>query len=93
MAALLFPKKFSSPLFKRALIVNTGYTAERAETVLDENAADLVAFGVLFLANPDLPERFKAVCVLEQSRHCQFLWGAEKGYTDYPALALKKIRI
>ena len=83
----LVPTKMFRSLFKRALIVNTGYTGERAETVLQEGAADLVAFGVPFLANPDLPERLKTGAPLNNPDPGSFYGGGEKGYTDYPALA------
>ena len=47
---------------------------------------DLVAFGVPFLANPDLPERWKRGVPLNAPQFDLFYTGEEKGYTDYPAL-------
>ena len=43
----------------KTIIAGTGYTAETGETALQSGAADLIAYGAAFLANPDLPERFK----------------------------------
>ena len=48
--------------------------------------ADLVAFGVPFLANPDLPIRFKVKAPLNVPDQATFYAGEAKGYTDYPAL-------
>lgn len=80
------PSKIFRPLFKRAIIVNTGYTGETAEKVIEEGVADLVAFGVPFLANPDLPQRLKTAAPLNQPNQKTFYGGTEVGYTDYPAL-------
>jgi len=76
--------------FKRAFggtyIANGGYTAERAEAALRDGKADLVAFGSLFIANPDLVERFRRGAALNQPDPDTFYQGEEKGYTDYPTL-------
>jgi N-ethylmaleimide reductase len=49
--------------------------------------ADLVSFGSLFLANPDLPKRFELNAQLnEPDRATMYTGGDEKGYTDYPFL-------
>ena len=74
------------PLFHKALMINDGYTREKAETVIGKGLADLVAFGVPFLANPDLPARFLAGATLNAPDVSTFYAGGEKGYTDYPAL-------
>ncbi len=87
----LVPTKNLRSLFKRALIVNTGYSGERAEQVIQDGTADLVAFGVTFLANPDLPERLKTGAPLNNPDTSGFYGGGEKGYTDYPALAAAKL--
>lgn len=73
--------------FKGTYIVNGGYDVATASAVLDRGEADLVAFGVLFLANPDLPERFRRNASLNSPDYTTFYVGEEKGYTDYPALA------
>lgn len=74
------------PLFKRAFIVNDGYTKERAETVLQNGLAQLVAFGMPFIANPDLPQRLRNNAPLASANTGLLYGGNEKGYTDYPAL-------
>ena len=48
--------------------------------------ADMVAFGALFLANPDLPRRLQIGAELNTPDPRTFYGGNEKGYTDYPAL-------
>ncbi len=73
--------------FNGAYIANNGYDKDRANAVLANGAADLVAFGKDFLANPDLPARFAADAPLNQPDPATFYGGNAKGYTDYPALA------
>jgi len=46
----------------------------------------LISFGVQFLANPDLPERFKLQADLNQPDRATMFGGGEKGYIDYPFL-------
>jgi N-ethylmaleimide reductase len=53
---------------------------------LAEDLADAVAFGRLFLANPDLPQRFRLNAPLNAPDESTFYGGSEKGYTDYPVL-------
>lgn len=73
--------------FSGTLIVNGGYDAQSGHTAIVNGAADLVAYGVPFLANPDLPQRFRTGSTLNQPDQATFYGGAEQGYTDYPALA------
>ena len=73
-------------LFGGTYIANGGFTYERATAYLARGDADLVAFGQLFLANPDLPERFAKRAPLNQPQPETFYGGDEKGYTDYPYL-------
>ncbi len=73
-------------LFNGPYIANNGYDQARAEQALSEDAADLVAFGIPFLANPDLVQRFKTGAELNQANQETFYGGAEAGYTDYPCL-------
>lgn len=68
-------------------IANSGYDKARAEAALASGYADLVAFGVLFIANPDLPERFARNAPLNAPDPSTFYGGDEKGYTDYPFLS------
>lgn len=73
-------------LFPGPVIANGGYSRETAEAILQSGEADLVAFGVPFIANPDLPARFAAGAALAQPDSALFYTGGERGYIDYPAL-------
>jgi N-ethylmaleimide reductase len=81
------PISYFRSLFRRALIANGGYTLERSQQTLAAGDADAVAFGVLFIANPDLPERFRRGAELNTPDPKTFYGGGEKGYVDYPSLA------
>jgi N-ethylmaleimide reductase len=72
--------------FKGAYVANNGYDFELATKVLAANAADLIAFGKPFIANPDLVERLKRGAPLNVPDKATFYGGDAKGYTDYPAL-------
>jgi N-ethylmaleimide reductase len=73
--------------FKGTLILNGGYDAQSAEAAIARGDADLIAFGVPFLANPDLPVRYAQQAPLNAPDPATFYAGEAKGYTDYPALA------
>ena len=73
--------------FKGTLIVAGGFDAENAARWLREGLADLIAFGRKFIANPDLPERFRLGAPLNADDPTTYYGGGEKGYTDYPSLA------
>jgi 2,4-dienoyl-CoA reductase-like NADH-dependent reductase (Old Yellow Enzyme family) len=72
--------------FGGVYIVNERFTLEQAEADLAEGHADAVAFGVKFIANPDLPERLRAGAPLNEPDRDTFYRGGAKGYVDYPAL-------
>ena len=72
--------------FGGVFIANEGFTQESAELALAEGKADAVAFGKLFLANPDLPDRFARHAPLNAWDVKTFYSGGAAGYTDYPAL-------
>lgn len=72
---------------KGAWMVNNGYHRELAESMVASRHADLVAFGRLFIANPDLVERFRQRSPLNELDNATLYGGGAKGYTDYPALA------
>jgi N-ethylmaleimide reductase len=72
--------------FKGAYVANNGYDFELANKVLAANAADLIAFGKAFIANPDLVERFKRGAPLNVPDKATFYGGGARGYTDYPVL-------
>lgn len=77
-----------APILKKSFggvyIANEGFTKETAEDVVAKGNADAVAFGQLFIANPDLPYRFKTGEPLNVPDTSTFYAGADKGYTDYP---------
>ena len=81
------PASFFRPRFPGVVITNGGYTAERAQRALATGDADAVAFGAAFIANPDLPERFRRGAPLNAPDVSTFYGGTEKGYTDYPPLS------
>lgn len=70
--------------FHGPIILCGGYDRPRAEQAIDEGVADLVAFGVPFIANPDLPARLQNGWPLNEADRDSFYGGGEKGYTDYP---------
>ncbi|MET0277564.1 MAG: alkene reductase [Pseudorhodoplanes sp.] len=75
-------------LFKGSFIVNGGYDEASGNAAIANGETDLVAFGVPFLANPDLPIRFKDKAKLNAPDQATFYAGEDKGYTDYPALSV-----
>lgn len=70
--------------YKGTLIYSGKYTAERAEEALQNGWADLIGFGRLFIANPDLPYRLQNGLPLNEPIHEKFFGGGAEGYTDYP---------
>ncbi len=72
--------------FSGLYMANNGYTRQTAQQALDEHRADLIAFGIPFLANPDLVERFRQDAPLNEADQSTFYGGDEHGYTDYPFL-------
>ncbi|MDP2723972.1 MAG: alkene reductase [Bacteroidales bacterium] len=74
------------PIYKGNLMINRGFTAETAMKVLDEGLADLVAFGVPFIANPDLVYRMQNNLPLAIAEPSTYYTPGAAGYTDYPAL-------
>ncbi len=67
-------------------MANGAYDRERADRVLAEGRADLVSFGALFLANPDLPARLARGGPFNAPDRASFYGGGAAGYTDYPFL-------
>lgn len=72
---------------KGAWIVNNGYDKALAEEAIASGRADLVAFGSLFISNPDLVKRLREDAPLNALDKATLYGGGAKGYTDYPALA------
>jgi N-ethylmaleimide reductase len=74
-------KEFNGPW-----MVNNGYNRELAIEAISSGYADLVAFGRLYIANPDLVQRFKINAPLNKLDATTLYGGDAKGYTDYPNL-------
>ncbi|WP_372752413.1 alkene reductase [Labilibaculum sp.] len=72
--------------YKGVRMVNGGYTKESGEAAIDSGKAELISYGVPYLANPDLDKRFEQDAELNQANKDTFYGGSEIGYTDYPAL-------
>lgn len=75
-----------SQLTTHTIIANCGYTKETAEAELIKGKAQLISFGTLFLANPDLPKRFELNAELNQPDRATMYGGKDEGYIDYPFL-------
>lgn len=76
-----FRRAFDGPVISAG-----GYGAESAATSIDEGHADAIAFGRIFIANPDLVDRLRDGAALNKYDRSTFYGGAEHGYTDYPTL-------
>jgi N-ethylmaleimide reductase len=72
--------------YRGVLVANMGYSAAEAEAAIAAGAVDAVAFGHAFLANPDLPERFRRGAPLNAPDPVTFYSPGPVGYTDYPFL-------
>lgn len=72
--------------FGGVFIANQGLTAETATAIVETGQADAVAFGVPYIANPDLVQRLRLGAPWNEARPQLFYGGGAPGYTDYPAL-------
>ncbi|MFZ5556130.1 MAG: alkene reductase [Pseudomonadota bacterium] len=75
------------PLFHGPYLAGAGLTQASAERLLQKGTADAAVFGTLFLANPDLPERFRRGAALNAPDQSTFYSPGPMGYIDYPTLA------
>ncbi|MFF4317883.1 alkene reductase [Streptomyces sp. NPDC001568] len=82
-ATLALRKQFSGPLVLNP--ATEGPTDHRALGLIEDGTADLLAFGALFLANPDLPDRLRTEGPYNTPDPATFFGGDARGYTDYPA--------
>jgi N-ethylmaleimide reductase len=78
--------RFFRHRWRGALIGNKGYDLARANAAIQAGWADLVSFAVLFLANPDLPIRFRRGGPFNPPDRKTFYGGTAAGYTDYPSI-------
>ena len=72
--------------FSGAWIANEGYDLASGQAAIAAGESDAVAYGKLFIANPDLPRRFREGATLNAPDPSTFYGPGAKGYTDYPAL-------
>lgn len=73
-------------LYNGTYMINGGFTKDTANRAIEEGYADLVSFGVPFIANPDLVERFATNSALNEADKNTFYGIGPVGYTDYPTL-------
>jgi 2,4-dienoyl-CoA reductase-like NADH-dependent reductase (Old Yellow Enzyme family) len=73
--------------FSGKWVANEGFTRESADAAIAAGEADAVAFGKLFISNPDLPQRFRLGTALNPPQPATFYASGAEGYTDYPPLA------
>ena len=72
--------------FNNAYMANLGYDKARGNAAIASGQADVIAYGVPFIANPDLVERYRTDAPLNEADANLFYGGTDKGYTDYPFL-------
>ena len=72
------------PIWKGVLITAGGFIGETANAAVADGHADAIAFGRIFISNPDLPRRLREGFPLTPYNRATFYGGEEKGYTDYP---------
>src|SRR6185369_3425938 len=74
------------PRYNGLYFAGGGFTRENGAKLLAQNGADAIVYGTKFLANPDLPERFRNDATLNDPDRSTYYSPGEKGYTDYPTL-------
>jgi 2,4-dienoyl-CoA reductase-like NADH-dependent reductase (Old Yellow Enzyme family) len=93
--AFLFAREHEAPdslgphlkkMFGGHFIANEAFTRESAEAILKRGDADSVSFGKLFIANPDLPKRFREGLAFNELNTSTLYGGTAEGYTDYPSI-------
>ncbi|HET7649097.1 MAG TPA: alkene reductase [Gammaproteobacteria bacterium] len=73
-------------VYQGTLIANTGYDRNKGNLAIANGNADLIAYGIPYIANPDLVERFATGAPLAQADRNTFYVGGANGYIDYPRL-------
>ncbi len=77
---------FYGKIYNGNRIINCGYTRTTGNEAIENGIAEMISYGNLFIANPDLPKRFELKADLNIPNSETFYGGDEKGYTDYPFL-------
>lgn len=83
---MAIPTREFRPAYGGNLMVNWDYERESGNAAIASGEADLVSYGKLFIANPDLPKRFQLNAPLNEPDPSTFYGGDERGYIDYPFL-------
>nr|WP_298993086.1 alkene reductase [uncultured Polaribacter sp.] len=78
--------KHFRPLYNGNLMINAGFDKKSGNKIIKEGNADMVAYGKLFISNPDLVERFERNQDLAEWDQDTFYTPGHKGYTDYPKI-------
>lgn len=78
--------EYFRPFYDGTLIANGGFDRERGNEAIAAGQADFIAYGKPFIANPDLPERFRVDAPLNEADRATFYQGGPKGYIDYAPL-------
>lgn len=73
-------------IFQGPFIANEGFSQDAAEKAIKSGEADAVAFGKMFIANPDLPKRFEKKAALNEPKPDLFYAPGPEGYIDYPLM-------
>lgn len=73
-------------IYKGTLMINKGFTAKTGNKIIEDGIADLVAFGVPTIANPDLVNRMRISAPLAKADKSKYYTTGPEGYTDYPEL-------
>ncbi len=76
-------------VYGKPFILNGGFSAERADEAIKSEVAVAVSFGQLYIANPDLVERFATGAEFNTPNPSTFYGGNERGYTDYPTISAR----
>lgn len=74
-------------------VANEGFDRDSGHAVIAAGEADAVGYGRMYIANPDLAERFRVGADLNPARPALFYGGGAEGYTDYPALEASAVAI
>lgn len=82
--------EFFGGKIRHAVIANAGYDRDSSESELEKGIAKLISFGRLYIANPDLTERFEKNATLSDPDRATMYGGGKHGYIDYPLWNEKK---
>lgn len=83
--------KHFRPLYNGNIIINAGFDQESGNKIIENGFADMVAFGKLYVSNPDLVERFERNQELADWNEDTFYTPGKEGYTDYPKVNKKEL--